>query len=89
MEYKKGDDWKFLLFLLVLAFALRVFLVIYPEPIYNDGAEYIRQAKEYLVGNWTGGTPSDVSLRSLPMTGASKPASQCTSSRFLASQICF
>jgi hypothetical protein len=26
-----GDDWKILLFLLALGFALRVFLVIYPE----------------------------------------------------------
>jgi len=69
MEYKKGDDWKFLLFLLVLAFALRVFLVIYPEPIYNDGAEYIRQAKEYLVGNWTGGTPTSA----YPNAGKSSP----------------
>jgi hypothetical protein len=51
----KRSRWKILLFLLAFAFALRVFLVIYPEVIYSDGTEYVRHAKEVLAGNWTGG----------------------------------
>jgi hypothetical protein len=53
-----GDDWKILLFLLALGFALRVFLVIYLETIYYDGTEYVRHAKEFLAGNWTAGKPT-------------------------------
>jgi 4-amino-4-deoxy-L-arabinose transferase-like glycosyltransferase len=40
---------------MALAFGLRIFLVIYPEVIHNDGVEYVRYAKEVLAGNWTGG----------------------------------
>jgi hypothetical protein len=41
-----------LLLLLALAFVLRVFLVFFPEVIYNDGTEYVRSAKLILSGNW-------------------------------------
>jgi 4-amino-4-deoxy-L-arabinose transferase-like glycosyltransferase len=70
MGYKRRNDWKILLFLLALAFVLRVFLVIYPETIYNDGTEYIRHAKEVLAGNWTGGKPTPA----YPNAGKSTPA---------------
>ncbi len=48
----KGD---ILLFTLVIAFVLRLFLVFYPEVIRNDGIEYIRYARQILSGDWTGG----------------------------------
>ena len=70
MEYRKGGDWRILLFLLTLAFVLRVFLVIHPEPIYNDGTEYVRHAKEILAGDWTGGKPTPANLNA----GKSTPA---------------
>ncbi len=44
-----------LLGLLLFAFLLRLPLILYPEVIHNDGAEYIRHAKLILSGNWTGG----------------------------------
>jgi len=46
--------WFLLLLLLAIAFALRLFLVIFPEVIYSDGIEYIRSAKQILSGNWKG-----------------------------------
>lgn len=52
---RKGSHWKILLFLLALAFVLRIFLVIYPEVIHNDGTEYVRHAKQIALGNWSGG----------------------------------
>jgi 4-amino-4-deoxy-L-arabinose transferase-like glycosyltransferase len=52
---EKGVDWKVLLgLLLLLAFILRIFLVFFPEVIYNDGTEYVRSAKLILSGNWGG-----------------------------------
>jgi len=57
---RKRSHWKILLFLLALAFVLRIFLVIYPEVLHNDGTEYIRHAKEVLVGDWMGGRSSPV-----------------------------
>jgi len=48
-------NWKILLFTLVIAFGLRLFLVFYPEVIRNDGTEYIRYARQILSGDWTGG----------------------------------
>jgi 4-amino-4-deoxy-L-arabinose transferase-like glycosyltransferase len=52
---KGNSNWKVLLLIMALAFGLRIFLVLYPEVIHNDGVEYIRYAKEVLAGNWTGG----------------------------------
>jgi len=52
---KGKSHWKVLLLIMALAFGLRIFLVLYPEVIHNDGVEYIRYAKEVLAGNWTGG----------------------------------
>jgi 4-amino-4-deoxy-L-arabinose transferase-like glycosyltransferase len=49
------SHWRVLLLIMALAFVLRIFLVLYPEVIHNDGVEYIRYAKEVLAGNWTGG----------------------------------
>jgi 4-amino-4-deoxy-L-arabinose transferase-like glycosyltransferase len=45
---------KLLLLLLATAFLLRIFLVIFPEVIRNDGAEYVRCAKQIASGNWKG-----------------------------------
>jgi 4-amino-4-deoxy-L-arabinose transferase-like glycosyltransferase len=47
--------WKILFLILALAFCLRIFLIIYPEVIHNDATEYIRNAKQILSGDWTGG----------------------------------
>jgi len=55
---KEKSHWQALLFIMVLAFILRIFLVLYPEVIRIDGVEYIRHAKEVLVGNWTEGKSS-------------------------------
>jgi len=52
---KGKKTWKILLFILAIAFVLRLFLVLYPEVIRNDGTEYIRHAKQVLLGNWAGG----------------------------------
>lgn len=46
---------KILSLILAFAFALRIFLIIYPEVIHNDGIEYIRHAKQISSGDWTGG----------------------------------
>ena len=55
MKEERRNHWKLLLVLIALSFFLRVFLIIYPEPIHNDGIEYVRHAKEVLAGNWMGG----------------------------------
>ena len=47
--------WKILLFLLAIAFLLRLFLVLQPEVIHNDGTAYIHHARQILSGDWTGG----------------------------------
>jgi hypothetical protein len=60
MKDKGRNHWKILVFLIALSFFLRVFLIIYPEPIHNDGIEYIRHAKEVLAGNWMGGESGPV-----------------------------
>ena len=46
---------KVLLLLLAIAFLLRLFLVLQPEVIHNDGTEYIRHARQILSGDWRGG----------------------------------
>jgi 4-amino-4-deoxy-L-arabinose transferase-like glycosyltransferase len=55
LECKRRRRWKILLLLLAFAFVLRLFLVISPEVIHNDGTEYVRHAKQVLSGNWSGG----------------------------------
>ena len=55
LGYSGKRTWKILFLILVLAFCLRIFLIIYPEVIHNDGTEYIRHAKQILSGDWTGG----------------------------------
>ena len=50
----KSTTWKVLL-LLAITFGLRLFLVLQPEVIHNDGTEYIRRARQILSGDWTGG----------------------------------
>lgn len=52
--HESRKTWKILLLLLAIAFSLRLFLVIFPEVIYNDGTEYVRYAKQILSGNWKG-----------------------------------
>jgi 4-amino-4-deoxy-L-arabinose transferase-like glycosyltransferase len=53
---EKLRTWKVLLFLLVMAFSLRLFLILQPEVIHNDGIAYIYQARQILSeGNWAGG----------------------------------
>jgi 4-amino-4-deoxy-L-arabinose transferase-like glycosyltransferase len=70
MKEEGRNCWKILLLLIALSFLLRVLLIFYPEPIYNDGVEYVRHAKEVLVGNWTGGKSTPDSLTA----GKSTPA---------------
>jgi 4-amino-4-deoxy-L-arabinose transferase-like glycosyltransferase len=53
--YKGKRTWKILLLILAFAFCLRIFLMIYPEVIHNDGTEYVRNAKQILSGDWTEG----------------------------------
>ncbi len=60
------------LILLLLAFSLRLVLILGPEVIHSDGAEYIRHAREVSAGNWMGGAsgpvyPALISLASLFM----------------------
>jgi len=56
---EKCRTWKVLLFLLVIAFFLRLFLILQPEVIHNDGAEYVFQARQILSeGDWAGGKAS-------------------------------
>jgi len=50
--------WHIVLFIVLMAFALRLFLILQPEVIHNDGTEYVRHAKEVLAGNWMGGKSS-------------------------------
>ena len=47
--------WKALLLILLFAFVLRIFLIIFPEVIHNDATEYIRHAKQISSGDWSGG----------------------------------
>ncbi|OGP92880.1 MAG: hypothetical protein A2156_09975 [Deltaproteobacteria bacterium RBG_16_48_10] len=54
-EKKEGFDRRFLLGLFLFAFLIRLPFLLYPEVIHNDGAEYVRQAKLILSGDWTGG----------------------------------
>ena len=46
---------KTLMLILAFAFVLRIFLIIIPEVIHNDGIEYIRHAKQISSGDWSGG----------------------------------
>ncbi|HLD30437.1 MAG TPA: glycosyltransferase family 39 protein, partial [bacterium] len=46
------DLTKALLLILFIAFALRLFLLLQPEVIHNDGTAYVRHAKEVLSENW-------------------------------------
>ncbi len=46
---------KILMLILAFALVLRIFLIIIPEVIHNDGIEYIRHAKQISSGIWTGG----------------------------------
>jgi 4-amino-4-deoxy-L-arabinose transferase-like glycosyltransferase len=66
----KFRAWHVIILLLLIAFALRLVLLLQPEVIHNDGTEYVRHAKEVLAGNWTGGkgTPD------YPSTGKFPPA---------------
>ena len=52
---KWGISREVLLGLLVFALLLRLPLLFFPEVIHNDGTEYIRHAKSFLVGDWAGG----------------------------------
>ncbi len=52
---RRKRHWKILLALLALAFVLRLFLVASPEVIRNDGTEYVRQARQFLLGNLSEG----------------------------------
>jgi len=53
-DFESQKTWKIIIILLAMAFGLRLFLVIFPEVIYNDGTEYVRYAKQILSGNWKG-----------------------------------
>ena len=46
---------RLLLLILSIAFALRLFLILQPEVIHNDGTEYVRHVKQVLSGHWTAG----------------------------------
>ena len=46
---------KLLAILLSFAFSLRIFLFLDPEVNHNDGAEYIRHAKQISSCDWGGG----------------------------------
>jgi len=54
-EEEKSFGKRFFLVLLLFSLLLRLPLILYPEVIHNDGAEYIRHAKLILSGDWTGG----------------------------------
>ncbi len=54
-EEKEAFPRSLLLGLLLFAFLLRFPLLLYPEVIRNDGAEYIHHAKLILTGDWAGG----------------------------------
>ena len=51
----RPNSWKLLILILAFTFVLRLFLVISPEVIHNDGTEYVRHAKQILSGNWSSG----------------------------------
>ncbi len=55
MGWKKRGHWKILLLLLAFAFVLRLFLVISPEVIHNDGTEYVQHARRISSGNLSEG----------------------------------
>jgi 4-amino-4-deoxy-L-arabinose transferase-like glycosyltransferase len=49
-------SWQVLGVLLGISLLVRLFLVFYPEVIYNDGAEYVRHARQiFTTGDWAGG----------------------------------
>jgi 4-amino-4-deoxy-L-arabinose transferase-like glycosyltransferase len=52
--------WHIILLILLIAFLLRIVLILEPEVIHSDGAEYIRHAKEVSAGNWMGGASGPV-----------------------------
>ncbi len=54
------QTWHVLVFILLMAFCLRSILILHPEVIHSDGAEYIRHAKEVSAGNWMGGISGPV-----------------------------
>ena len=43
-----------LLLILALSFCLRVFLILYPEVIHNDGTAYVHHARLISSGDWSG-----------------------------------
>jgi 4-amino-4-deoxy-L-arabinose transferase-like glycosyltransferase len=56
MEWEqKPRVWKFILLAFLIALVLRMLLIVYPEVIHNDGTEYIRHAKQFASGEWSGG----------------------------------
>jgi 4-amino-4-deoxy-L-arabinose transferase-like glycosyltransferase len=52
--------WQIVLLILLMAFTLRLLLVLQPEVIHNDGTEYVRHAKQILTGNWEEGKSGPV-----------------------------
>lgn len=52
---QEGETWKCLLLILAFASVLRLFLLISPEVIHNDGIEYLNHAKRIASGDWSGG----------------------------------
>jgi 4-amino-4-deoxy-L-arabinose transferase-like glycosyltransferase len=52
-KWEERFDWRFLFGLVILAFLVRLPLLLFPEVIHNDGTEYIRHAREILLGNWS------------------------------------
>ena len=54
-EEKKEYDRRFLFALLLVAFLIRIPLLVYPEVIHNDGTAYIGHAKQILSGDWSVG----------------------------------
>jgi 4-amino-4-deoxy-L-arabinose transferase-like glycosyltransferase len=51
----KRVDRRLLIGLLILAFLIRIPLLMHPEVIHNDGTEYIRHARQILTWDWTTG----------------------------------
>ena len=47
--------WEILLLFLAFAFVLRLLFVLSPGVIHSDGTEYVRQAKQVALGNWSAG----------------------------------
>jgi 4-amino-4-deoxy-L-arabinose transferase-like glycosyltransferase len=52
--------WQIVLLILLMAFTLRLLLVLQPEVIRNDGVEYVRHAKQIMAGNWVEGKSGPV-----------------------------